>query len=132
MKTFFFFLENTFILGEKTKTSLPRIIFTTAHTVFHSAHTKQALRGNVGHEILIEKLEKYGLPLQLFKSCLSNRKQYTVYNNQSFNQSINQGFIFSSITQQIFILKCTHVVEKKGISDKTIYDETCANSRLQE
>ena len=34
------------------------------------------------------------------------------------DQSINQGFIFSSDTQQIIILKCTHVVEKKGISDK--------------
>ena len=46
---FFFFLENICILGEKTKTYLPQVIFTTAHTAFHSAHTKQALRGNVGH-----------------------------------------------------------------------------------
>ena len=52
MKTFFFFfLENTFILGEETKTSLPQAIFTTAHTAFHSAHTKQALRGNVAPNI---------------------------------------------------------------------------------
>ena len=45
-----FFLENTLISGEKTKTSLPRVIFTTAHTAFHSAHTKQALRGNIANE----------------------------------------------------------------------------------
>ena len=46
MKTFF--LENTCILEEKTKTFLPQVIFITAHTAFHSAHTNQALRGNVG------------------------------------------------------------------------------------
>ena len=48
----------------------------------------------------------------------------------TFNQSIYQDFIFSSVTQQIIILKCADVFEKKGISDKTIYVETCANSRL--
>ena len=37
------------ILGEKTKTFLPRVRFTTAHTAFHSAHTKQALRGNINN-----------------------------------------------------------------------------------
>ena len=47
MKTFSFFLENTFISGQKTKAFLARVIFTIAHTAFHSAHSKQALRGNV-------------------------------------------------------------------------------------
>ena len=45
---------------------------------------------------------------------------------QSIDQSI-KVFIFSSITQQIIILKCTNVVEKKGISDKTIYVKTFVN-----
>ena len=38
----------------------------------------------VNHSILFEKLEHYGmkgLPLQLFQSYLSNRKQYVSYNN---------------------------------------------------
>ena len=38
----------------------------------------------VNYQILLQKLEKYGirgLPLQLFKSYLSNRFQYTVVNN---------------------------------------------------
>ncbi len=38
----------------------------------------------VNHQILIQKLEKYGirgLPLTLLKSYLSNRFQYTVVNN---------------------------------------------------
>ena len=44
-------------------------------------------------------------------------------------QSINQSRfnIFSSVTQQKIVLKCAHVVEKKGISDKTIYVETRVN-----
>ena len=38
----------------------------------------------VNHSILFEKLENYGIrvmPLQLFQSYLSNRKQYVSYNN---------------------------------------------------
>ena len=45
-------------------------------------------------------------------------------------QSINQSFIFSPVTQQIIILNAHMWSKKKGISDKTIYVETCANSRL--
>ena len=40
-----------------------------------------------------------------------------IHSSNYNTQSINQGFIFSSVTQQIIILKCTHLVEKKGISD---------------
>ncbi len=38
----------------------------------------------IDHEILISKMEHYGiqnLELQLFKSYLSNRKQYVEFNN---------------------------------------------------
>ena len=45
-------------------------------------------------------------------TALAKQEWYCLVCMDSY-QSINQGFIFSSVTQQIIILKCTHVVEKK-------------------
>ena len=72
------------------------------------------------HQILLQKLEKYGirgLPLQLLKSYLSNRFQYTVVNNTKSKMcNVTRGVPHGSTPSPLLFLICVNDMPKASKS----------------
>ena len=83
----------------------------------------------VNHQILLEKLEKYGirgLPLQLLNSYLCDRSQYTMVNNTMSKMSIiscgvPQG---STLNQLLFIIYVNDMPKTSKFKTKLFADST--------
>ena len=84
----------------------------------------------VNHEILLDKLRHYGIRGTVhswFKSYLSNRKQFTCYNDNSsdlctINCGVPQGSILGPI---LFILYINDIIQSSDILNFTIFaDDT--------
>ena len=91
----------------------------------------------VDHEILFQKLQHYGirgLPLQWFKSYLTNRKQYTIANKATSEEStitygVPQGSVLGPLLFLIYTNDITNAIsgnhKVKLFADDTNIFVTC-------
>ena len=87
----------------------------------------------VNHQILLAKLEKYGirgLPLQLLKSYLNNRLQFIVVNNtkSKFNHVTCGVPQRSTLRSLLFLLYINDMPLVSNFNTKLFADETLTNS----
>ena len=127
--------------GFRKKKSTEDAILDLTNKIYQSLNNKEYSIGvfidyskafdTIDHQILLKKLEKYGvrgIPLQLFRSYLSNRKHKTkIQDNLSSSKSINIGLPQGSILSPlIFILYINDLNYVSNSFEKVLFADDTA------